>query len=190
LLGSKALFAIVKKCAGKDGGLSSDNFLTDPRDCHWDPAALQCKGGNADAATCLTRPRVAAMRKFYEGPINPRTGEWILAGRVRGSESNSGYPSFIATSPTSGSNSYWVFGNDFDWLMFDFDHDMDTLDEAEAARSNANTADLEEFKSHGAKLIPTHGFADSDVPTLNTVSYYERLIASQAREARQDEEER
>jgi feruloyl esterase len=182
--------AIVKKCAGKDGGLSSDNFLTDPRDCRWDPAALQCKGGNADAATCLTRPQVAAMRKFYEGPINPRTGERILAGRVRGSESNSGYPAFIATSPTSGSNSYWVFGNDFDWLMFDFDHDMDTLDEAEAARSNANTADLEEFKSHGGKLILTHGFADPDVPTLNTVSYYERLIASQAREARQDEGKR
>jgi feruloyl esterase len=37
--------AIVKQCAGKDRGLSSDNFLTDPRDCHWDPAALQCTGG-------------------------------------------------------------------------------------------------------------------------------------------------
>src|SRR5215831_10799851 len=31
--------AVVKQCAGKDGGLSSDNFLTDPRDCRWDPAA-------------------------------------------------------------------------------------------------------------------------------------------------------
>lgn len=43
--------AVVKQCAGKDGGLSSDNFLTDPRDCHWDPAALQCTGGPADLAT-------------------------------------------------------------------------------------------------------------------------------------------
>ena len=51
---------------------------------------------------------------------------------------------------------------------------------------NANTADLEEFKSHGGKLILTQGFADPDVPTLNTVAYYERLIASQAREARHD----
>ena len=37
--------AVVKQCAGKDGGLSSDNFLTDPRDCHWDPAEVQCTGG-------------------------------------------------------------------------------------------------------------------------------------------------
>jgi feruloyl esterase len=42
--------AVVKQCAGKDGGLSSDNFLTDPRDCRWDPAALQCADSAADPA--------------------------------------------------------------------------------------------------------------------------------------------
>jgi feruloyl esterase len=182
--------AIVKQCAGKDGGLHSDNFLTDPRDCHWDPAALQCTGGAADASTCLTAPQVAAMRKFYQGAINPRTGERIYAGRVRGSESNNGYPAGIAALPTTtGFGTYWLFGNDYNWLNFDFDHDMDTLDDAFAAR-NANTADLEEFKSHGGKLILTHGFADPVVPTLNTVAYYERLITSQAREGREDEGER
>ena len=183
--------AIVKKCAGKDGGLSSDNFLTDPRDCRWNPAALQCTGGAADVGTCLTVPQVAAMRKLYEGPINPRAGERILAGRVRGSESNNGYPAAIASLTTSsGSPTYWVFGNDFDWLTFDFDHDMDTFDEEMAARLNANTADLEEFKSHGGKLIITHGFADPLVPTLSTVAYYERLITNQTRDGRHDEGER
>ena len=90
--------AVVKKCAGKDGGLSSDNFLTDPRDCHWDPSALQCTGGAGDAASCLTVSQVAAVRKSYEGPSNPRTGERIYAGQVRGSESNSGYPISTATA--------------------------------------------------------------------------------------------
>jgi feruloyl esterase len=183
--------AIVKQCAGKDGGLSSDNYLTDPRDCHWDPAALQCTGGAGDASTCLTAPQVAAVRKFYEGPINPRTGERIHAGRVRGSESNNTLPAGLASVPGSTNTLiYWVFGNDFDWLTFDFDHDMDTVDDELAARSNANTADLEEFKSHGGKLIITHGFADPLVPTLNTVAYYERLISSQTRSGEQDQEER
>jgi tannase/feruloyl esterase len=175
--------AVVKQCARKDGGLSSDNFLTDPRDCHWDPAALQCTGGTADAATCLSAPQVAAMRKFYEGPINPRTGERIYAGRVRGSESNSGYPAAIA--PSSIPN--WVFGNDFDPLTFDFDRDMDIVDDAMAARLNANTADLEEYKSHGGKLLLFHGFADPVIPTLNSIAYYERLITSQTREGRHDQ---
>jgi feruloyl esterase len=178
---------VVKQCAGKDGGLSSDNFLTDPRDCHWDPSALQCTGGPGDASTCLTAPQVAAVRKFYQGPVNPRTGERIYAGRVRGGESNSGYPALVHSLPNSP---YWVFGNDFDPLTFDFDHDMETLDDAMAARLNANTADLEEFKSHGGKLSISHGFADPQVPTLNTIAYYERLIASQMREGRQDKAER
>ena len=130
------------------------------------------------------------MRKFYQGPINPRTGKRILAGRVRGSESNNGYPASIATLGPSQGPQYWVFGNDFDWRTFDFDQDMDAIDEELAARLNANTADLEEFKSHGGKLIFVHGFADPRSPTLNTVAYYERLIATQIREGRHDQEER
>jgi feruloyl esterase len=181
--------AVEKQCAGKDGGLASDNFLTDPRDCHLDPAALQCTGGPADAAVCLTAPQVAAVRKFYQGAINPRTGERILAGRVRGSESNSGYPAIIP-SEADQNLPRWVFGIDFDWRTYDFDHDMDTMDEELAARVNANTADLEEFKSHGGKLILTHGFADPVLPTLNTIAYYERLITSQTREGQHDERER
>jgi len=181
--------AVVKQCAGKDGGLSSDNFLTDPRDCHWDPATLQCRGGAADAATCLTAPQVGAVRKFYQGPINPRTGERIYAGNAQGSESNQSFPADFATLGQPAALK-WALGNDFDFLTFDFDHDMDTVDEAMAARLNANTADLEEFKSHGGKLILTHGFADPRSPTLNTVAYYERLITSQIRDGRHDEGER
>ncbi len=67
---------------------------------------------------------------------------------------------------------------------------MDTLDDELAARMNANTADLEEFKSRGGKLILAHGFADPRLPTLNTIAYYERLITSQTREGRHGEGER
>jgi feruloyl esterase len=181
--------AVVKGCAGKDGGLSSDNFLTDPRDCHWDPSALQCAGGPADAPTCLTPLQVGALRKYYQGPSNPRTGERIYAGRVRGSESNSGFPGTIATLQTPAVLE-WALGNDFNWLTFDFDREMDTVDDDLAATQNANTADLEEFKSHGGKLILAHGFADPQSPTLNTVAYYERLIASQTRGNGHGHEER
>ena len=129
-----------------------------------------------------------AARKFYEGPINPRTGERIYPGRTRGSESNSGYPAALSSlARTTGS---WVFGNDFDPLTFDFDHDMDTIDTALAARLNANTADLQEFKSHGGKLLLFHGFADPMIPTLNTIADYERLITSQTREGPHDERKR
>jgi feruloyl esterase len=183
--------AIVKQCVGKDGGLNSDNFLTDPRDCHWDPAALQCTGTAADAPTCLTAPQVAAMRKFYQGPINPRTGQRIYPGRLRGSEINPYGPLTIEGEPRPNSSApYWAFGADFDWQSFDFDRDMDALDDALAAILNANTADLAEFKSHGGKLVIWQGLADPEVPTLNIVDYYERLIASQAPGDRQEKGDR
>jgi feruloyl esterase len=67
---------------------------------------------------------------------------------------------------------------------------MDTVDDALAARLNTNTADLEEFKLHGGKLLLVHGFADPMIPTLNTIAYYERLIMSQTREGRHDEKKR
>jgi feruloyl esterase len=136
------------------------------------------------------------VRKFYQGPINPRTGERIYAGNPRGSEANSGFPAAFATLGQQAALK-WGLGNDFDFSTFDFDHDMDMVDEHMdivgeplAAILNANTADLEEFKSHGGKLILAHGFADPRSPPLNTVAYYERLIASQTREGRHDEEDR
>jgi tannase/feruloyl esterase len=173
--------AIVKQCAGKDGGLSSDNFLTDPRDCHWDPAALQCGDAAPDLATCLTAPQVAAMRKFHEGPINPRTGQRIYAGRTRGSESNSGYPA--ALSSLARNFGSWVFGNDFDPLTFDFDHDMDTLDDALAARLNANTADLGHVRRGAAPGRPA-GEVSRRAPVILKVCYGSGTAGGRARSER------
>jgi feruloyl esterase len=45
--------AVLAQCVGQDGGAKTDQFLTDPRDCHFDPKVLQCKGGNVPPA-CLT----------------------------------------------------------------------------------------------------------------------------------------
>src|SRR5215468_214566 len=67
--------AILAACKTRDGGVSTDSWLTDPRDCHFDAAALQCAG--PDAPTCLTAAQVQAMRAIYDGPRNPRTSHLI-----------------------------------------------------------------------------------------------------------------
>ena len=38
---------VLKQCVGQDGGASTDQFLTDPRDCHFDPKVLLCTGGSS-----------------------------------------------------------------------------------------------------------------------------------------------
>jgi feruloyl esterase len=37
--------AVIAQCVGRDGGANTDQFLTDPRDCHFDPKVLLCTGG-------------------------------------------------------------------------------------------------------------------------------------------------
>ena len=62
--------AVLAQCAGRDGGISTDQFLTDPRDCHFDPKVLQCTGGNVPPA-CLTADQVTTIRNYYAGTIDP-----------------------------------------------------------------------------------------------------------------------
>src|SRR5262249_31545597 len=79
--------AVLAQCRGQDGGAPGDAFLTDPRDCKFDPAKLMCPGG-VDAPNCLTADQVAAMQAYYKGPVNPRTGAIINPGNMPGSETS------------------------------------------------------------------------------------------------------
>lgn len=53
--------AVVAQCGRQDGGLASDPFLNDPRDCHFNPSTLQCKSGQ-DPSTCLTATQIQAVQ--------------------------------------------------------------------------------------------------------------------------------
>ena len=65
-----------------------DGIISYPQACHFDPGVLLCKAEENDQ--CLTAAQVAAVRKVYAGPKNPRTGEQIIAGYSPGSESPEG----------------------------------------------------------------------------------------------------
>ncbi len=87
--------AALAQCAGQDGGVSTDPFLNDPRDCQFDPATVQCQAGQ-DPSTCLTAEQVAAVRKIYDGPHDPQTGALIFPGYEPGTEANpANWPTWI-----------------------------------------------------------------------------------------------
>src|SRR5215469_14008665 len=87
--------AALAHCVGQDGGIKTDLFLNDPRDCHFDPATVQCAPGQ-DPTTCLSSAQVQAARKIYRGAHDPVTGELIFPGFEPGSESNpSNWPAWI-----------------------------------------------------------------------------------------------
>ncbi|KRE69542.1 tannase/feruloyl esterase family alpha/beta hydrolase [Paenibacillus sp. Soil750] len=174
---------VVEHGQRKDGGvLQGDNFFTDPRVLQFDPetlAALQ-----VDVAEIgLTNEQISALKLIYAGPTNPRTGERIYTPLPYGSEDCGGGLD-LQQDPERLPLSllypfHWVFGADFDYTTFDFDHDLDTLNERLASILNANNPDVSEMKALGGKILMYTGMADPLVPYQDALHYYERVIEQQ-----------
>ena len=167
--------AVLNACDALDG--LTDGIIDDPRKCTFDPATLQCSG--ADAANCLTAPQVTAMKKIYQGPKNPRTGELIFPGMYVGSEINPlGLDRTLANAPDSGRPrpvpglapwTNWK-GPGYDW---DKDASM-VISELSPVLDDADP-DLSAFKKHGGKLLLYTGWADPLIPAADLVHYYEGM---------------
>ena len=181
--------AVLKQCIGRDGGASTDQFLTDPRDCDFDPKALQCVGGQLPPA-CLTADQVTTMQKYYAGTIDPVNGQVINPGGARGSETDDILALGLAfqerlPEPAFDGLFYWVFGPSFgypasaiNFANFDFHHAIDKVDDQLAAVLNATSTDLGEFREHGGKLLMYHGWADPLIPPQSSINYFNALVGN------------
>ena len=181
--------AVLAQCVGQDGGASTDQFLTDPRDCHFDPKALLCTGGKVPPA-CLTADQVTTIQKYYAGTIDPVNGQVINPGAERGNETDNVLAlglAFQERLPEAAFDGlfYWVFGPGFgqvssavNFANFDFHHDVDTVDDQLAKVLNANSTDLGEFREHGGKLLMYHGWADPLIPSQSSINYFNALVGN------------
>jgi feruloyl esterase len=182
--------AVLKQCVGQDGGAGTDQFLTDPRDCHFDPKVLQCTGGKVPPA-CLTAEQVTTMQNYYGGTIDPVNGQVINPGSERGNETDNvtalglAFAERLPEPPFDGLF-YWVFGPSFgypaspvNFANFDFHHDVDKVDDQLAAVLNANSTDLGDFRQRGGKLLMYHGWADPLIPSPSSINYFNALVGNE-----------
>ena len=179
--------AVLAQCAGQDGGVKTDRFLTDPRDCHFDPKVLQCTGSNMPPA-CLSAEQVTTMTIYYAGLFDPLTGQLIHPGSERGNETDNTSVLGLAfqellPEPIYDGLFYWVFGSSFGKLSsainyknFDFHNDVDKVDDLLAEPLNAVSTDLSDFKQRGNKLIMYHGWADPVIPSQSSINYFNALV--------------
>jgi feruloyl esterase len=173
--------AVMAQCDAADG--VKDGLLTDPRTCHFDPRALQCKSGPAQ--DCLGAGQVKALEMIYQGATNPRTGVPIYPGLEPGGEmAQPGNPGwgmimngktpFAIDEPVLGAMG---FGNPhWDWRTFDFDRDVGFVDAKLGSVLNATSPDLRDFKKHGGKLIVYHGWSDPGVMPQRTLDYFQEIV--------------
>lgn len=173
--------AVLAACDALDG--VTDEFLTDPRQCHFDPSTLLCRVGDGDG--CLTAPQVEAVKMGY-APATTKSGELIYPGLVPGAESR--WVMLTGATPVPGRlNDLDVFrylvheDPAWDWRTFDLARDT-ALADAKVGYMNASNPDLSVFKARGGKLIVYHGWNDGGnggaISPLNSVNYYASVLAS------------
>jgi len=161
--------AVMNACDALDG--VKDGKIENPKACNWDPAAIQCT--LFDTTSCLNATEVAVMRKFYDGP-RLATGELVYSGRARGSEG--GWASSDLLN-TAGGQEYFrnfVYNNP-NWSESNFNIDVDVPYSRTYVEPNVNAdnPDIRPFIQAGGKLIMYHGWADQEVPSANSVRFYE-----------------
>ena len=180
--------AVMAACDRLDG--VADSLIENPRACTFDPSVLACKAG--DAADCLTKPQVDALKKIYDGPRNPRTQERIFVGQPVGTEAVAGgWGAWITPANAAGAiqfgfgNSYYgaaVFEDPkWDFRTLDFDRDVSIGDGKVGSVLNATNPDLRSFRAGGGKLIQFHGWGDAAIPAPSSIEYYESVRAFMAK---------
>jgi hypothetical protein len=174
--------AVNAACDGLDG--VRDGILNDPRQCHFDPATIQCKAEDSDK--CLTAPQVVTLKKLYAGTPDS-AGHIIFPGFLPGAEQGQGGWGIWITGPAPAKSMMAFFGNGFfsgfvyekaDWDLktFTVDAGLKAASEKTAQALNATEADLKPFKARGGKIIVYHGWNDPAISALNTVNYFESVV--------------
>jgi feruloyl esterase len=170
----------LNACDADDG--LKDGLINDPRQCRWDPAAIQCSG--AKTASCLSAPQVTALRTVYEG-IRAPDGEWATFPMSRGGEA--GWAAFVGTAgagpdPTNGGGlgGLWplIFGErpvDLPGMTL---ADVQTVRRSEFARMyEAKDPDLTPFFRSGGKLLLWHGESDPGPSPVASNDYFRAVLA-------------
>jgi hypothetical protein len=187
--------AVLAACDALDG--LKDDIISDPRACHFDPATIQCKAGE-DTARCLTAAQVNIVREVYAGPRDSKGQRLVISGPMPGSELSWGQfvPANLDMTTAGGASlATSVFENmafqknpPLTSKLSDFHFDEATFKAIEPMREiyDAADPDLSGLQKAGGKLIMWHGWADSAIPPLNTVAYFDAVVTMMGK-ARVDE---
>jgi len=177
--------AVNKACDAIDS--VEDGVLDDPLACKFDPAVLTCKAGD-DTSACFSAKQVKAIKDIWSGVRNP-SGALIFPGLLPGGEGGpGGWSSWVTGSApynathwkaADGFFKYMVFDDpNYNALNFNFDTDMQPTIAKVGPSLDAVDPNLGPMEKRGAKLILYHGLSDPDISPVNTINYYNQVMAT------------
>ena len=176
--------AVLDACDGLDG--VKDGLISDPRTCKWDPAAIQCKPGQAADDACLTIEQAGALRRAY-ADVRGSDGKVVVFGLSRGGEP--GWGVFVAMRPraeTAGTAARAGGGNPLNAYIYgDANYDeakFNPVTDTAKVRSSAfakeyesDDPDIRAFLAKGGKLLLWHGLSDPGPSPWATIAYYDQV---------------
>jgi feruloyl esterase len=167
--------AMLNACDASDG--VEDGVVEDPTRCHFDPKVLECKGTNGPG--CLTPGQVLTARALYAPLKSTKTGATIFPSLLLpGSEPN--WATLAGPEPVITAFEafqYVVFKDPaYDPHRFNVDTDLPTALKMDGGVLNSGATNLKAFFARGGKLLMYHGWADPQVPPMNSVEYFDDVV--------------
>jgi feruloyl esterase len=172
--------AALDACDANDG--LTDNLISNPSSCTFDPGVLACKG--ADGPSCLTQPQIAAARTIYADVVDPKTGTVISPGLEPGSEPQWGAVAANEPHPMYNDLLRFIVHQDpkWDYSTLDITTDLERARKVDHGILAATSPDLTPFVNRGGKLLIYHGWGDMNIPPQASVDYYNQAVATMGRE--------
>lgn len=187
--GDQALIAehVLAACDELDG--AKDGSIDAMGSCHFNPAVLQCKAGQADK--CLSAAKVEALRSVFGGAHdslgNALYSDWPWDAGIASNgwrawklgNSTSGEPDARNATLTPGSLGYYFMtparpGLQLDAVNFD---DVARLTAQTAAINDTVSTQLSSFIAGGGKLIVVQGNSDPVFSANDLRRYWQQLSA-------------
>lgn len=176
--------AVLAACDAQDG--VTDGVLNDPRHCHFDPSVLLCTEKESDG--CLTADQVHSLKAIYAG-THDAVGKLLFPGLLPGAEDGEGGWKPWVTGAEKGKSAYAFFVNgyfsnmvyenkDWDFRHADIDGALKLAYDKTGDAMDAMNPDLKVFLGRGGKLILYHGWNDPAISSLNTINYYNSVVAA------------
>jgi feruloyl esterase len=167
--------AALNACDAADG--LEDGVIENPARCRFDPKVLECKGG--DSPSCLTAAQVETARALYAPIKNPSTGAEMFPGLLQpGTEL--GWQILAGPQPYGTAveaYKYIVFKDpNWDFRRFNPATDVDLAVKVDNGVVGLWNPDLRPFFKRGGKLLMYHGWADPQVPPVNSVRYFNDVV--------------
>ncbi|KAK4542340.1 hypothetical protein LTR36_006796 [Oleoguttula mirabilis] len=167
---------VLRQCDPQDG--VTDNIISDPRGCIFDPAPLGCAADTVNTTDCLTSEQLQTLNQLYTDYRYPN-GSLIFPHLELGSEAQWSITLGVPDGVPSGlgidyAQDFLQLGPTYNYTDYNFGL-IQLADRLDPGNATADNFDLRPFQQRGGKLLHYHGLADGLISEGTSPYFYHHV---------------